>query len=52
VIIGTCSLAQLDDNLKAPELTLPDAEMHRLDQASAVELDYPYDFLSEIQGCW
>ncbi len=51
-IIGVRSLAQLEDNLKGADLTLPDAATQRLDAASASDLDYPYDFLSEIQGHW
>ena len=51
-IIGVRSLAQLEDNLKAAELTLPDEATGRLDAASASDLDYPYDFLTEIQGRW
>ena len=52
VILGVRSLAQLEDNLKAAELALPEAAMRRLEEVSATELDYPYDFLSEIQGRW
>ena len=39
-------------NLKAAETGLPDEAIRQLDQASAVALDYPYDFLTEIQGRW
>lgn len=52
VILGVRSLAQLEDNLKAAELMLPEPAMRRLDEVSATELDYPYDFLTEIQGRW
>ena len=52
VILGVRSLAQLEDNLKAAELILPEPAMRRLDEVSGTELDYPYDFLTEIQGRW
>ena len=52
MIIGVRSLSQLQDNLKAAETGLPDEAIRQLDQASAVALDYPYDFLTEIQGRW
>ncbi len=52
VIMGVRTLQQLDDNLKAAELTLPAEAMQRLDDASAFELGYPYDFMKRIQGRW
>jgi aryl-alcohol dehydrogenase-like predicted oxidoreductase len=52
VIMGVRTPAQLDDNLKAGELRLPPEAMKRLDEASAFELGYPYDFMKRIQGRW
>jgi len=52
VIMGVRNVGQLDDNLKAGELTLPAEIMKRLDEASAFELGYPYDFMKRIQGRW
>ncbi|HEX8952276.1 MAG TPA: aldo/keto reductase [Polyangia bacterium] len=52
VIMGVRNVPQLDDNLKAAELTLPAEVMQRLDEASALELGYPYDFMKRIQGRW
>ena len=52
VIFGARSLAQLEDNLKAAELKLDDAQLKRLDEASALELGYPYEFMRNIQGRW
>ncbi len=52
VIIGARTLEQLDDNLKAAELKLPDAAMARLDEVSALDLGYPYDFIGRILGRW
>jgi aryl-alcohol dehydrogenase-like predicted oxidoreductase len=46
------NVAQLDDNLKAGELELSADVMRRLDEASAFELGYPYDFMKRIQGRW
>jgi aryl-alcohol dehydrogenase-like predicted oxidoreductase len=52
VIFGARSLAQLDENLKAMELKLPEAAMQKLDAASAFELGYPYEFIRNITGRW
>jgi aryl-alcohol dehydrogenase-like predicted oxidoreductase len=46
------NLGQLDDNLKAAELSLSPDVMRRLDEASAFELGYPYDFMKRIQGAY
>lgn len=45
-ILGVRSLAQLEDNLGALELELPDAHRRRLDAVSRIELGFPHDFLS------
>ncbi|MDB4970720.1 MAG: aldo/keto reductase [Myxococcales bacterium] len=52
VIMGVRTLAQLDDNLKAADITLPPEAMQRLDEASRFDLGYPYDFMQRIQGRW
>ncbi|MDC0712470.1 aldo/keto reductase [Stigmatella sp. ncwal1] len=52
VIFGARNLGQLEDNLKAAELKLDDAQQKRLDDASALELGYPYEFLQRVQGRW
>jgi aryl-alcohol dehydrogenase-like predicted oxidoreductase len=52
VIFGARTVAQLEDNLKAAELKLDDAQLKRLDEASALELGYPYEFMQRIQGRW
>ncbi len=52
VILGVRTVAQLDDNLKAAELKLPPEAMQRLDEASAFELGYPYQFMKQIAGRW
>jgi aryl-alcohol dehydrogenase-like predicted oxidoreductase len=52
VIMGVRNLQQLEDNLKAGELSLPAEAMRRLDEASAFELGYPYDFMKRIQPRW
>jgi aryl-alcohol dehydrogenase-like predicted oxidoreductase len=44
-IIGARTLAQLEDNLGALELTLPDTAVADLEAASAVELGFPHEFL-------
>jgi aryl-alcohol dehydrogenase-like predicted oxidoreductase len=52
VIFGARTVEQLDDNLKASGLVLSDAQMKALDEASAFDLQYPYDFISRIQPRW
>lgn len=52
VIFGARTLAQLDQNLRAAELTLTPEELSRLDEASAFEAGYPYDFIKGVQGRW
>ncbi len=52
VLFGARSIEQLEDNLKATDVKLDAAAMKRLDEASAFELGYPYDFMSRIQPRW
>ena len=51
-IFGARDLAQLESNVKATELTLSTEQLKRLDDASALELGYPYGFMNMIQGRW
>jgi aryl-alcohol dehydrogenase-like predicted oxidoreductase len=45
-IIGARTMEQLNDNLaSAEDWSLSDAQMKQLDDASAPELIYPYDFV-------
>ncbi len=52
VIFGARTVAQLDDNLAAADIKMPPELMKRLDDASAPELGYPYDFIGRIQSAW
>ena len=52
VIFGARSIEQLEDNLKAAELKLSAEDLKRLDDASAFELGYPYEFITRIQPRW
>jgi aryl-alcohol dehydrogenase-like predicted oxidoreductase len=52
VIFGARTVAQLESNLKAAALALNDAHRAALDEASAFELGYPYDFMQRVQGRW
>jgi aryl-alcohol dehydrogenase-like predicted oxidoreductase len=45
-IIGVRTLSQLEDNLGALEVELPDDACARLEQASSVALGFPHDVLS------
>ena len=51
-IFGARDVAQLESNVKATEVTLSPEQLKRLDDASALELGYPYGFLGNIQGRW
>lgn len=52
VIFGARSIGQLEDNLKAADVTLSGPLMARLDEASKLELGYPYDFMKRVQNRW
>ena len=52
VIFGARSIAQLEENLAAAELTLDAEALARLDEASAFEVGYPYTMLQRVQGSW
>ena len=52
VIFGARSVAQLEDNLRATEVKLPDEAVARLSEVSAPELRYPYDFIKRTDGSW
>ncbi len=45
-ILGARTLEQLRDNLGSAQVTLSEAQMRRLDEASRVELGFPHDFLA------
>lgn len=50
VIIGAKSVEQLDDNLKAVEVTLTPEQVARLDAVSALPAEYPQWMLERQQG--
>ncbi len=50
VIIGAKSVEQLDDNLKAVEVTLTPEQVARLDTVSALPAEYPQWMLERQQG--
>ena len=52
VIFGARTVEQVDDNIVAGDLRLSAEHMKLLDDASAFELGYPYDFMARIQGGW
>ena len=51
-IFGARTIAQLEDNVRATELSLTAEQLQRLDAASAPELGYPYEFMGNVQGRW
>lgn len=52
VIFGARDVSQLESNVKATELQLSAEQLARLDEASAFQLGYPYEFMRNIQGRW
>jgi aryl-alcohol dehydrogenase-like predicted oxidoreductase len=50
VIIGVRSQAQLDDNLGALDVKIPEAVLEKLDAATRFEPEYPNMFIDFIQG--
>jgi aryl-alcohol dehydrogenase-like predicted oxidoreductase len=52
VIFGARTVPQLEANLAAVKLDLSEADLARLDEASAPELGYPYNFLASVQKRW
>jgi aryl-alcohol dehydrogenase-like predicted oxidoreductase len=52
LIFGARSVTQLEDNVRAAEVKLPAQAIRRLDEASAFELGYPYEFAARVQGRW
>jgi aryl-alcohol dehydrogenase-like predicted oxidoreductase len=52
VIFGARSVAQLEENLAAADLEIPDELMAKLDEVSAVDVGYPYDFIGRVQKRW
>jgi aryl-alcohol dehydrogenase-like predicted oxidoreductase len=46
-ILGARNVEQLDDNLGALGFTLSDDQRRRLDEASAIVLGWPHDFLAQ-----
>ncbi len=49
-IFGARTAEQLEDNLGAADLTLDDEARKRLEEASQLELVYPYDFHERVRG--
>jgi aryl-alcohol dehydrogenase-like predicted oxidoreductase len=52
VIFGARTIEQLDANLAAVAVELSPKHVAALDQASALELGYPYAFINQTQGTW
>jgi aryl-alcohol dehydrogenase-like predicted oxidoreductase len=47
-LVGAKTRAQLDDNLGCLEVELDAEQRRRLDEASAIELGFPHDFLAQM----
>lgn len=52
VIFGARTIEQLEDNLRATEITLSDAHVQAISDARKFDPGYPYDFISNISGRW
>jgi len=50
VIIGARIIAQLEDNLKAAKWSLSAEEVELLDDASKLDLGYPYSMITAFQS--
>jgi aryl-alcohol dehydrogenase-like predicted oxidoreductase len=51
-IIGARTVAQLDDNLAALDVTVPAGQLAELDKLTAPQLDFPADFLAATAIPW
>ena len=51
-IFGARTVAQLEENVRAVDVTLSTEQLARLDEASAFELGYPYGFMKNVQARW
>jgi aryl-alcohol dehydrogenase-like predicted oxidoreductase len=49
-IFGARTLEQLEDNLGASDVVFDDEARKRLQEVSALELEYPYDFHERVRG--
>lgn len=49
-IVGARSAGQFADNLRCLDVSLSDEQWRRLDEASAIELGFPHDFLARVAG--
>ena len=45
-IVGTRRVEQIEDNVRALAVTLPEMALARLEEASKIELGYPHEFLA------
>ncbi len=52
VIFGARNIVQLEDNVKAVDVTLNAEQRKRLDEASSFDLGYPYSFMKGVQSSW
>lgn len=52
VVFGARSIEQLEANARASDVTLSDAHVAKLDEASSFDHGYPYEFMRNIQGKW
>jgi aryl-alcohol dehydrogenase-like predicted oxidoreductase len=48
-ILGARTPDQLDEALGCLEITLDDSQLHALDEASAISLGYPHEFLASLR---
>ena len=49
-IFGARTIEQLDDNLGAADLVIPEEHAKRLHDASKLDLVYPYDFHERVRA--
>lgn len=51
-IFGARTVEQLEANLPAADLALSEDQLTRLDEASALDVGYPYAFMRQVQNRW
>lgn len=52
VIFGARTMEQLEGNLAAADLELPDGALDKLTEISGFDAGYPYSFIKDVNGTW
>ncbi|GAA4829506.1 aldo/keto reductase [Paenibacillus vulneris] len=52
ILLGASKAGQLESNLNMLDLKLSEAQLHRLDAISAIELGFPHKYLNDPANLW